>query len=277
MAGAKNFEPTTRKLRRARQEGDVAKSRDLCAALSLGLGLMFSIYLISFIGLEFLAKCQKMFEPAKDITSENMLVFISYPMRSGLWLSGAILLVVFFVVLLAELLQVGIQFSFKPLAFKAERLNPAQGLKRLLGYDGEDSKSGGPHRLLLEGAKSLLYIIVPALIGGHFIWEAVQQAIQLEPGCAEELLALIAREAKKGVAAVSSVYLVLGVADYLFQRRKRRKRLMMDREELQREFRESEGDPQYRGMRKAMHQELLHQNLTEQLRRSRVLIVNKEN
>ena len=78
------------------------------------------------------------------------------------------------------------------------------------------------------------------------------------------------------VTTLASFMLVAwGVADYFINRRRYFKELEMTHEELKREFREEEGDPQIKAERRAAHHSIAVQALTEQVRRSKVIIVER--
>ena len=77
------------------------------------------------------------------------------------------------------------------------------------------------------------------------------------------------------MAALMVAVVILGVVDSLEQRRRRRERLKMDREELKKEFRESEGDPELMGLRKQMHRELLMTGMLQSVRKAKVVVVDR--
>jgi flagellar biosynthesis protein FlhB len=72
--------------------------------------------------------------------------------------------------------------------------------------------------------------------------------------------------------AVAAV--VLGAADYLWQRHRHAKSLRMSREEWKREYKESEGDPLHKAERQRLHREILQQQMIDDVRRAKLVLVD---
>jgi len=75
---------------------------------------------------------------------------------------------------------------------------------------------------------------------------------------------------------VALVALALGAADYLLVRRRHLDRLRMTREEVKREYKESEGDPSHRAERQRLHRELLEQRMVAEVRKADFVVVNPD-
>ena len=76
------------------------------------------------------------------------------------------------------------------------------------------------------------------------------------------------------VVRVAWVVLALGVADFALARRRHVRDLMMTREELKREYKESEGDPHHKGQRKALHRQLAQGGPARGLQKASAVVVN---
>jgi type III secretion protein U len=70
------------------------------------------------------------------------------------------------------------------------------------------------------------------------------------------------------------VLLALGVADYALARRRHLKDLMMTREEVKREYKESEGDPHHKAQRKALHRQFAQGGAARGVQKATAVIVN---
>jgi flagellar biosynthesis protein FlhB len=70
------------------------------------------------------------------------------------------------------------------------------------------------------------------------------------------------------------VFLILGAADYLLQQKLHMKQLMMSKYEVQKEFKEEEGDPHVKHMRRELHHELLAQSMVENVPKAHAVVVN---
>ena len=69
-------------------------------------------------------------------------------------------------------------------------------------------------------------------------------------------------------------YVVLAAADYFFQKWQHIKQLKMSKDEVKREYKEMEGDPQIKSKRKQLHQEMANNETMEQTRKSSVVVTN---
>ncbi len=124
---------------------------------------------------------------------------------------------------------------------------------------------------LLVGTVKLVAILVACwgVVRGEFL--TLGRLGHSAPG--EQLGALYGGLSKIAVRAVSLMILFAG-ADFALTRWRYRKRHMMTREEIKREMREDEGDPQLKGQRKRRHRDLVKKNAMAETRRADALIVN---
>lgn len=253
----KTEKPSAKRLRDARRKGQIPRSRMLSSsAVTLG-GL-----------LGFTAFAPEGFERLKEWTARLLLdPGASNVWEEGLWmlarLSGPALggaLVASFGVSVA---QVGFELNPEHLTPKLERISPASGLKRLFSL-----------RQLGEVAKALVVTGVVAAL----VWSEVQEAgpdalraVWLEGAAGlGQLVGMIAPLAIR----LAWVLLVLGVADYALARRHHLKDLMMTREEVKREYKESEGDPHHKAQRKALHRQLAQGGPARGVQKATAVVVN---
>lgn len=74
--------------------------------------------------------------------------------------------------------------------------------------------------------------------------------------------------------SVGIAYLAIAAADYFFQRYQHTKQLRMSKDEVKREYKESEGDPQIKGKRRQLHQELIANSQVQRTRKATVVVTN---
>jgi type III secretion protein U len=270
MPQEKRLPASTRKLRKAREKGDVAKSNELSAAVILTFGFAYlflrsrSITKLSiFVG--------KTFASGADFQTNNVLLSSTEALGLVAELVVPFLAVLGFAAFAVETAQVGITLSFKPVAFNFGRLGFFQGIKRIFGTPAEGSRSALPlellKRVLYLALLTCAFLAVLLFRGKHIISWSYQNP--------EQVLEVVILTAGQLLLLSSSVLLLLGSGDLLIQRAGRRKRLRMDPEEFRRETRESEGDPQTRGTRRQLHQELLLHGLAQDVRRAKVVVVGQ--
>jgi flagellar biosynthesis protein FlhB len=273
MAGKRKFPPSRRKLEKARSEGDVAKSKEISSSFAV-LALLTEFFFLpsAVIALrQFLERCVSR---AEDFHTNNMLVSLRDAWEV-LWRLGLpVLILPALAVLAAEISQVGFVLSWKSLQFRWSRLNVIRGLGRIVGIQA-GSESLLPVGLIVETIKSaalILLVIGADVVSIAFLLGPVYAAdAESVDGLMQTVYGLGLRIAGLCVLPV----IALGTADLLLSRWRRRERLKMDAEEFKKELRESEGDPEFRGMRKHLHQELLRHGVLQGVRRARMIVMGK--
>lgn len=271
--GAKNIPPTRKRLRQAREDGDVAKSQNLTGAVKLSACFAMLFYCRSRFGM-FITFMIQTFTCPQDFSTNNMLVCFADAV-------GLVFVVVVPVVILAamsscicEAAQTGAGFSFKAIAPRFTRLGLFAGLKRIF-ISSRERDDGLPIAPVVEAVKLALYL---ASLAGAFTILLLRSDIAgvlqsyASPEGVLEAADLFALQLIPGILGAS---LAVGILDLLILRRQRFKRLQMDAEEYKRELRENEGDPQHRAARRQLHREYLRQQAVQQVREARVLLVSR--
>jgi len=261
----KSEPPTPFKLSKAREKGTVARGLDLGFATSLvafagylwifGPGLMGSLSLSTrrtLVTAPTLAS-----GPNESLRLMGMVFStIAQPL---LFLFGTI----FVTVLVFEIVQTGLVFSFTPLSPQFSRLSPANGFKRVFSARQFIETCKNVFKLVLYSALAVLVIIdagkitVPAISDTGALVDALART-------GFRLLILFA-----GAAAV------VAILDQLIARKDFLKRMRMTRQETRRETRDREGDARFKQRRRQIHRE--YAKLSKSLRNVRdadVLITN---
>jgi len=265
----KQFDPSARKLKKAREDGDVAKSRELTAVFQLGVGFTI-IYMLLFeldLGRMLFELC--LAGGAADGPEAVVEMVVSCLLIAGAWCVPVVLCALAATVG-AEALQVGCKVAFRSLSPSFSKLNPAKGLKRMFGLD---SDSGGVLQIVYDVGKNLLLLLFLLFVTLWIGFElAIKQLSDLERGV--QFVWLMSSLSRFASVGLFSVALLAGI-DLLYQRWKRRKRLRMDVQEMKRELKDSDGDPQLRGMRKQLYQEVLLHGMLEDVRKAKVIVVGE--
>ena len=270
MGNSKCFEPTSRKLDKARRDGDVAKSRELTAVCGLICGTLCCHWALGKLP----AYLESSLTLATDFSSHNMLVYLAVSFTEAFGIAAVcilpMLLVHAGVVVITETFQVGLCVSAKPLEFRLSRLSPGENLRRLFGVDAPGSG------FLWDGLRISVHLSLLIIVSLWALNSFLSLVFLPEYIDAGEYTQLWYFGLKWAVLPVLGVGLLVGATELLIARWQRRKRLMMDAEEFKREIREDEGDPTLKGMRKQLHQEIAFQALVEGVRTAKVLVVNKQ-
>ncbi len=270
MGSMKHYPATNRKRRRARQEGDVAKSRELTGVAAVTGGL--SVLLFAQFGYErFLAFIAGSFEVISDQNTDTIKTSFSVALSVLGDVVAPFLAVVCCLVVACEYLQVGPGISFTILRPQLSRLSLWRGLKRIIGLNQEEGGSAWQffYELLKPSAILIVGMVAIAVVLRNSL-PLVAELSELEPVIT---IAVTHRLVVQICFAIVIFVALVAVVDLLLMHQLREKRLRMDREEFKSELRESEGDPFVRGFRKQLHQEILVRNLVEGVRSSKVVVI----
>jgi type III secretion protein U len=255
----KTEQPTPQKLRQARKDGKVAHSRMLTAAAASAGGLLGLLAMAPHGAVRLQAWTAALFlrqtQSASEAVVEGLLVFA--------WLAGPVMAGAALGALACASATAGLQFNPALLSPKWERLSPVAGFKRVFGA-----------RQWFDTLKNLGVACVLAAV----LWASVQdagaqafRAVWLEgSGNMLAILTLL----QPAVIRVGAVVLVLGGLDLLLARRRHLKDLMMTREEVKQEYKNSEGDPHHKAKRKAEHQALATSGPARGVHKATAVVVN---
>ncbi|MEJ5188478.1 MAG: flagellar biosynthesis protein FlhB [Breznakiellaceae bacterium] len=259
-------EPSEYKIRKAREEGRVAKSQELVGALVL---LMPALVLL-FLGPSMFTTCLEMLrffftrltelDPTKD--GQVYGIFISYFLRLAL----PIMLVALVAGIFANLVQVGFLFTTKPLAPKFSKIVPRLGTyfqRTLFSIEG-----------LFNFAKSLVKIAIIGVVSYLTISSKFAQLVSLERANLWTGFTVVSELAIRLLITAALLLLVLSVPDYLFQRWQYRESLKMTKQEVKEERKMYEGDPLIKSRLRQRMRELLSRNMVANVPKADVVITN---
>jgi len=259
----KTEQPTGKRLRDSRQKGQVAKSADVTS----GSQLAVIVLLLSFCGQGWLDDIQHLLTETLRVVADVAPGNLSRV--TTLWaillakILGTIAAPLIGVTLLVQFAQVGVVISFEVFANAGNKLNVINNLKQMFSVKNV-------FELIKSLAKiSLIGIIFYAVLRGQF--SSFQYASTCGTDCALPLLSHLCFELFLGLLGG---YVFFAAADYAFQRRTLMKQLMMTKEEVKQEYKDSEGNPEIKQRRREVHRELQHDNMRQTVRKSSVVIKN---
>jgi flagellar biosynthesis protein FlhB len=221
--------PTPRRLDRAREEGQVALSRDAVGFATLLAATLAAALALPPLGLEMLRAMRALLEAGPD-DAESPGALVAGLLRAAGWVVLPVFLATGAAAVLATLAQTGWPRGAKALAPRLSKLNPLAGAKRILGPEG-----------LAEMVRTLLKLGgVGAALWASVDLSVLAAALQRPPGA---LLAVAAEAAMRLLVATLLAFAVLAAVDLLWVRWRHLRQLRMSREEMREEMKESEGDP----------------------------------
>jgi len=261
----KTEEPTQKRLNDARKKGDAPKSQEMTAAVMLGAGAL-CLWLLAGSAASGVAAAGAAFldRPHEFLIDGGALqaLFADIAAKLGLVLSG-FAMVVFVSAIMANVVQALPVFTTERMKPSFSKISPLKGLKRIFGPSGLFNFVKGVGKLGIIGS-----ILVFALWPDRLL---LVSSMRSDPG---ELLNLIQALTLKLIGLTVAAMAVVAALDYGFQRNAWMKRLRMTREEVKRELKDSEGDPQIKGRQRQQREALARRRMMAAVKDATVLIMN---
>lgn len=264
----KTEEATPKKLSDARKEGQVAKSQELSTAVMLLALFVILKAAVGYIGNRFL-RCYLDTYQAIDVYSVEDFTpsMASAFLRDGLVEVLLICLPVFAVAVAAafavSIAQVKWEVTAKPLKPKFDKFNPLKGFKRIFSKDK-----------IVELVKAVIKIALIFYLAYSDLEEAAGAVVSLYDFGLEQAVIYIGNFVINLGIKISAVYLVVGLADYIYQKFKFKKDLRMSKQEVKDEYKKQEGDPQVKGRIKSKMREVSQRRMMQKLPEADVVITN---
>ena len=263
----KTEEPTPKKRKDAREEGQVLQSREVTSAfilLATFVGLkVFGKHMLNYL-IKFMTDTYKTIENVDELFYENNLMpnFLKI-VAAFAGLVAPILFVAFLAALLINYVQVGFLFTTKPLNIKLSRINPIEGFKRLFSK-----------RALVELIKSILKIILIGYTAYSFMKKNITQVLSLSKLEPTIILKNFTSLAFSFSIKIVGVLMVLAFLDYLFQWREYEKNLMMTKQEIKEEYKQTEGDPLVKSKIREKQRRIAMSRMIQEVPKADVIITN---
>jgi len=259
-------DPTEHKIRKAREEGRVAKSSDLASSVVL----LFTVIALAALAPWFFTACADMVRfwlqqsTTMDITTDSTIVYAFMNQFTKLVLPFSA--VAFIAAIVGNVIQTGFMFTTKPLKpdFKKIVPNLAQYFKRTLGSI----------EALYNLAKSFMKIGIVIAIAAANIIASFGKLLSLSKQTYLVGFATFMEIAFRIVIESTVVFLVLALFDYWFQRRQHIEALKMTPQEIKQERKEYDGDPLIKSRMRQRMRQILSQNLAASVPKADVVVTN---
>jgi|CXWL01.1.fsa_nt_gi flagellar biosynthetic protein FlhB len=265
--GEKTEEPTQKKIDDSRKKGQVAKSRDMTslAVFLAGMSVMKAtwpdvedrvskLFLFTFDHVSH-PQDMKMAMYHAMVMAFEALLMLTLPVALAAAICGA----------LVDFLQIGALFTAEPLMPKLDKLNPLAGLKNMVSK-----------KALVELLKSMLKIGITGYVVYGVVRDAMGMVVATVHGDTQLTMNVMGELVYRVSVRVALIYLLFAIFDIWFQRQAHNKELMMSKDEVKREYKESEGDPHHKMKRKELHQEILEGAQMEAVKDADVVVTNPD-
>lgn len=261
----KTEEPSLKRLQDAREKGNVPRSRELATAAVFGAGVASLLAMGGSVTVQ--AKDWMRGALSPDIalleSPQDMFGYTGDLLLGFLWILAPLMLATLLACFIAPAVMGGFNFATKGLVPDLKKLDPMAGLKRIYGPEG-----------LAELLKSLLRVL---LVGGAatlFLWPAMPRLRAMLHQPLEQAAAGGMKFAMWMLMATTAAMLLVALVDAPYQKWNWRRKLMMTRQELREEMKESEGRPEVKGRIRQLQHEMSQRRMMEDLPTADVVVVN---
>lgn len=268
QSGEKEFEATEERLRQARQDGDVPVSKEANAfGLIIGIGLATLVFLMvtsgtmndGFAGMFYHAD-RYAADIFNDQGTQTRKVF------GDIMLSILpMLLVLVACVILVLIIQQGIAFSTKKIAPDVKKINPIENIKNKYGAKG-----------MMDFLKDAAKMIFAGMIAAYFMIYFASEYYASSAIGRGQVVDFTLTQILKLILYFGAFQLVLALLDVPLQRYFHAERLKMTREEIKKEVKQSEGDPQLKQQRRERGTQITRGEMMKNVETATVIMVNPE-
>lgn len=270
--GGEKTEPATeKKLREAREDGKVAKSKELTSAFDLIVLFLVLKIFISWVGGGFIEVYQYVYKTIPEfveaVAAETSVHEISVYLQAIFWMMLKMVAPFFgfgfAITIIICIIQVGWKVSAKPLKPKGDKFNPINGFKRIFSKDS-----------VFELFKSILKIGVVVYVAYTSIRGEVDDIFILYDMSLNQAIALCGDVIINAGLKISLVYLVVGFADFIYQKHRFNEEMKMTKQEVKDEYKNTEGNPEIKGKQRQRMREASRQRMMQDVPKADVVITN---
>ena len=261
----KTEKPTPKRLREAREKGQVAKSPEVASALIL----IGSLAILAIAGTWMFWTLVRFMHgvfgnlgtihihgdsaPAFLLEVFEQVFILLLPLMGTLIIVG----------IGANLMQIGFLFTTKPFAPKLSKFNPINGMKNLISL-----------KSLVELLKSLLKILLIGGIAYAVLMREMESLPSLMAMSVGQILSFIGIASLKIMFYVALGMLAMAILDFIYQKWQHTKDLMMSKQEVKDEWKQTEGDPRIKGKIRQAQREMAMRRMMQAVPEADVIITN---
>ncbi|WP_116138485.1 EscU/YscU/HrcU family type III secretion system export apparatus switch protein [Trinickia diaoshuihuensis] len=257
---------TPHKLKKAREQGQVAKSRDLSLSVVLIATMLYASSQAWSVWRTVFGFARALMVEAGSGALDPALLeaLVGRMIHVCLVAATPFLVVVVIAAVIGNVLQVGPLFAPATLEPKFERLNPVEGFKRLF---------------TIQSIYQALRLLVKLAFLGIAVFFAIKSLLPQfyslgGLGAVRQAKILLDDLSSLGLK-IGAVFMLLAMFDWLLARRRFAKRMRMSRREVKDEVKQREGDPRIRARLRELRRDVLKRSLAvSRTRHADVVITN---
>ena len=245
--GEKTEMPTPKKLRDARQKGQVCTSKDVVSTALL-------VVLMALTGV----LAMKLTDDFSELTrfigmriAENDAFAVREASKMATWMicwhSFVFVAVAAVVGVVANMVQIGFLFTFEPLKPDLKKINPAEGAKKIFAMKN-----------LFEFLKNCVKVSFLSYLVYRLVEESIPALVEVCYGTLDDIYPVMKSVMLSLAFYTAFGYIVIAVVDRLFQQKNFTKQMMMTKDEVKREYKEMEGSQEVKQAQRQFRDEILN-------------------
>ena len=264
MAGDRTEQASPHRRERARKDGDFPRSRELSSAA----GTLAGVLCLGLLGPRMMQDFEAVFVAALNSASANgssgaslkeSVMALRRPIAAaGIPVCLAMTAIVVATALCGMLQSGGLQMNGSSVACRLERVNPLANIKNLFS---------------LRAASRVGKSLIPSAILVIFAFRQVARELTIPPFSLKRI-EMLGFDAYGMLAATAWLLLGWALIDYVVEWRSRESRLMMSREEMKQEFKETEGSPQTRSRIRGLQRQMRRRKVKADVAKAAVVLTN---
>lgn len=261
----KTEDATPKRLEEAREKGQVPRSKEL-TSMAMLLMAALSMALLGRHMVEQLGQIMRqglVIERAKVFDHFAVIELFGTALGQAMVLLLPFLLVMLVTAFAAPVALGGWSFSTEALAFKPDKLNPLQGMKRIFAVRG-----------VVEMVKSLAKFLLIGSIGAGLLWHYLPELMGLGRESVEAGLAHTGSILSKSFILLSASLLLIAAIDVPYQLWDHAKNMKMTRQEVRDENKNTEGKPEVKSRIRQMQRDIAQRRMMEAIPKADVVITN---
>jgi flagellar biosynthetic protein FlhB len=261
----KTEEPTAQRLKKAREDGQIARSQELAPAAMMVIATLFFTMMgqFMFTSMSNLFKSQLQFDRKITDKAELLPAIFGNSVVDGFLIVLPLLAILYVIAILSTTLSGGFIFSPKMLAPKFSKLNPLSGLARMFGMDA-----------LINLGKAIAKFLVVGAILLVSVMNNLQELTHISQMDLQPAMALAGNIIVDSCFWLSLGLVLVALVDVPIQRHQLNKKLKMTMQEVKDEMKNSEGSPEVKGQIRRRQREILNNKMMGKVKDADVVITN---
>jgi len=260
VAEDRTEQATPHRRQKAREKGQVARSRELSSALAL----LAVVVLLHWQFASFVGQWRGFFREVLNMAnfSDNTLILHSLALILGRWITPALLVGVALSAV-ASVGQGGLVFAPALLAPQLGKLNPASNLKRIFSVSG-----------LSHWLKSLIPMLFVGYLTSTIITRDWTQLLMMTTQSPRESFVWLGQRMFEIAWKSGLIFLAWSAVDYFLQRLSLSRQLKMSKQEVKEESKDLQGNPMIKGRVRRLQREMRRRFMIKDVSRATVVVVN---